>query len=201
MFIGITVRADYIDARNEYIDCIDRQLYNFAKRTSLIPVLLVNDEEIVDGYLANIKFSCFILSGGNDLSKFSNNNDSIKRDLIDRKIIDYALANAIPVLGICRGAQVIADYFGSEIIYKRHVGDHLISTGNFIPGKKMIVNSYHNYCISKLGSNLIPLAYSEDETVEAFKYRGKKIFGIMWHPERAVSLNEVDNYILKALTK
>lgn len=200
MFIGITVRADYVGIRNEYVDSIDRRLYELAGKTPFIPVLLVNDAAIVDDYLAKMQFSCFILSGGNDLSRFSYSAESALRDVIDRKIIEYALEKGIPLLGICRGAQMIADYFGATLIKHRHVGDHFIVAGNFIPEQKMIVNSYHNYCITEPGNNLIPFAYANDQTIEAFKYRGKKIFGVMWHPERATSLNMIDHYILKAIT-
>jgi N5-(cytidine 5'-diphosphoramidyl)-L-glutamine hydrolase len=200
MFIGITVRADYVESRSEYVDCIDKRLYDLAAKTSLIPLLMVNDAAIVEEYLKNIQFSCFILSGGNDLSRFSDSAESVKKDIIDRRLIEYALTYGIPLLGICRGAQIIADYFGSKMIKLRHVGDHFIVAGNFIPEQKMVVNSYHNYCITELGNNLIPLAFSHDQTIEAFKYRGKKMFGVMWHPERSVMLNEIDKYILKTLT-
>lgn len=132
-----------------------------------------------------------ILSGGNNLYCVDSNELSKKRDEYERKIISYCIESKLPILGICRGAQMIAHYFKSNIIKcDKHLNLHNVKMGDNI----FIVNSFHNFCISKLGENLIPLAYSGN-TIEAFKHEKYPIYGIMWHIEREKGL--INRNILK----
>ena len=61
-----------------------------------------------------------------------------------------------------------------------------------ISKKKIQVNSYHDYSITKLGKNLDKIAHSKDGSIEAFKHKNKKILGIMWHPERYSKIKKFD---------
>ncbi len=125
--------------------------------------------------------SGIILSGGNDLSIFNNNTLSARRDDFEIKLIESCIKHSIPILGICRGAQLLAHYFNSNLIScKNHVGIHEIQQGDEV----FLTNSYHNYAIDKLGNNLISLANSKDSYIESFKHDTFPIFGIMWHIER-----------------
>ena len=83
-----------------------------------------------------------------------------------------------------------------------HVGNHLIKLENnkFNKSLKRVikVNSYHNYSITELGTNLSSLATAMDNTIEAFKHKQFKVLGIMWHPERYNKIKKIDkNYLLK----
>ena len=62
-----------------------------------------------------------------------------------------------------------------------------------------IVNSFHSFGIelNGLGSGLIDLAKDEDDNVEAFYHTEYKLLGIMWHPEREKSFNELDKTLFK----
>ena len=129
-----------------------------------------------------------ILSGGNNLYCVDSNELSKKRDEYESKIISYCIESKLPLLGICRGAQMIAYSFESTIIKcDSHLNLHSVNVEN----NTFIVNSFHNFCISKLGENLIPLAYSEN-TIEAFKHEKYPIYGIMWHIERENGLENKD---------
>ncbi|STQ86530.1 gamma-glutamyl-gamma-aminobutyrate hydrolase family protein [Helicobacter muridarum] len=157
-----------------------------------------------------------ILSGGNDLSccldsDIRNSQQgklSIMRDDYEAELIEICMKSNIPLLGICRGAQMIAWHFGSEITKcNNHVGTHKIKyTKNISPMQKLAesntklklhntCNSFHNYCISKLSNSLLPLAICEDNSIEAFRHEKNAIYGIMWHIERKDGLE--NNIILQ----
>ena len=118
---------------------------------------------------------------------------------LDSKFFFKALKLNIPILGICHGAQYIAKKFKSIIKEKKHVGSHNINLIGF--GKKVIVNSFHNKVITKLGKNLLPKGFAQDNTIEYFEHKQKKIIGIMWHPERYKKFKKIDQNIVKKLCK
>lgn len=116
---------------------------------------------------------------------------------------DFALFHAFhsigkPVLGICRGMQVINVALGGSMI--QHIPDefsgveHSAEEGEathiVVPtGKSFLgldapetVNSAHHQAIGRLGDGLRAVAASEDGVVEAME--GKGVIGVQWHPER-----------------
>ncbi|WP_104721450.1 gamma-glutamyl-CDP-amidate hydrolase [Helicobacter mesocricetorum] len=129
-----------------------------------------------------------ILSGGNDLDILNPNPLSKMRDCYESEIIRACMQYHIPLLGICRGAQMIASYFHSclEDIPK-HIGEHKII--EMATKRQFCVNSFHNYGIRTLGEDLESLSIAEDKSVESFKHRNLSIYGIMWHIEREGGMN------------
>ena len=120
---------------------------------------------------------------------FNNNKISQIRDDYEGKIIDYCSRESLPLLGICRGAQVVAEYFGAKLErVSGHIGSHLVL--DVCNGKKFEVNSFHNYGVTSLGDSLESLAEAEDSSIEAFKHKEKSIFALMWHIEREKGMQE-----------
>ena len=72
--------------------------------------------------------------------------------------------------------------------------NHLINT---IFKKRILVNSYHNFSIVKLGKNINKIAWTKDGSIEAFKHQKKRILGIMWHPERYKKIKKFDLDLLR----
>ena len=69
-----------------------------------------------------------ILSGGNDLSVCNDTPLNKERDIFETNLIDLCIKDSIPLLGVCRGAQMIAYYFNSQITpCKNHVGLHEVT--------------------------------------------------------------------------
>lgn len=123
-----------------------------------------------------------ILSGGNDLALFCDDELSHKRDSYERAVLEYCVEHRVPVLGVCRGAQMIAQYFSCEIVpLQGHIGEHSID----VQGRSYLVNSFHNYCVRSVSSELEPIALASDASIEAFRHRELPIFGVMWHIERS----------------
>lgn len=121
------------------------------------------------------------------------------RDETERVLFNWSLARGCPIMGICRGAQVINKLLGGSLTKAKtdaHVGTrHDV----WLAGKSLSVNSYHNNVIRppRLASCLTPLAIAPDETVEAFVFSGRQIAGILWHPEREVHPQEHDIVVFR----
>lgn len=121
----------------------------------------------------------------------------------DRYILEYAIKNKIPVLGVCLSMQMMSCYnenvaldeIKTNIIHDQKDNDeyrHKIiidkdSKLYSILGKtELMVNSYHKYCVTE---NHIykTVALSEDGIIEAIEYPGETFnIGLQWHPERTI---------------
>ncbi len=100
--------------------------------------------------------------------------------------------------------QFIAKYFGSTLKkVVNHVNvDHSIALKNKFWGTKLLkdkkmVNSFHNYGIDLLSDELINIAVSDDNCVEAYIHSSLKIFCHMWHPERERPFKNTDIDIIR----
>lgn len=150
-----------------------------------------------------------ILSGGGDLSEFlitekiSPKARGIfsKRDIYEAELCRKAFAKNIPLLGICRGIQVINTSFGGTIC--QHTDGHIseddlntVTHNILLPDKKSFlygiikkdihsVNSYHHQCLSEVSPIFNISAVSDDGVIEAIESPFKKFFaGVQWHPEK-----------------
>ena len=134
----------------------------------------------------NINFDLLIISGGNDLPNLKRNKANKYRNNLNNFFFSKAFKENLPVIGICLGAQFIAKKYRCKFKKKNHVGSHKIIYQN----KKIKVNSYHNYVITKFSKDIKPLALADDNTLEYFEIKNKRITGIIWHPERNKKIRE-----------
>lgn len=154
-----------------------------------------NIEEIL-----NMKWDLIILTGGGILPEGDYNYPregirQIYRDGIERFLIKYSTENGIPLLGICRGMQKINAFFGGKVssfekcaVLREIKKSHLVKLNT---GELISVNNFHDDGLfeNDVAEGLEILAIDPDnKTVEAF--RGRKILGIQWHPER-IGFDEV----------
>ena len=186
MFIAITQRLVRHDSYNELREALSIEwgaLFG-AEFGAFLPLPLCF--EIPFTRYENAINGC-ILSGGNDLNIFNNKEENKIRDEYEKNVIERCIKRRIPILGICRGAQVLAYFFGSEIKpCQNHIGTHLVRDKW---GDEFRVNSFHNYAITHLGADLECLAVAEDNTIEAFKHKSLPFYALMWHIERENGLN------------
>lgn len=123
------------------------------------------------------------------------------RDVVEKKLIKTGIEKNIPILGICRGMQMINSCLGGMTssfekcpVQRRVKESHLI----LFDGQELLVNSYHNdgLYIGDLARGLEVVALDPDNnTVEAFSNGKGKILGIQWHPERDGNCPEVQEWI------
>ena len=95
------------------------------------------------------KNNLLILAGGNDI--ITNKKDSKLRNKIENNLIKEAIKLKIPIIGICRGAQLLNLYFGGKIrkiqSHMRTRHDIFFEKNEIIKMNKLNVNSFHNYGI------------------------------------------------------
>ena len=199
--IGITQRVVDVEDYAETRDCLDQAWTVFLGRLPVVSVPLPNRLADVVGYCTELDLKGFILTGGNDLSLDvyepgpARRGVSSDRDATETAILDHAVAHRLPVLGVCRGLQVLQAYFGGRLVGVSDRGPdghvatthHISIVGGERNADRLVVNSYHNYGIAHgtLAAPLQPLAIcSHDGTVEAARHPELPIAGIMWHPER-----------------
>ncbi|MDH3972684.1 MAG: gamma-glutamyl-gamma-aminobutyrate hydrolase family protein [Deltaproteobacteria bacterium] len=190
------------DSYYEVRDALDVRWAQLLGKLGWLPVILPTAFDFGE-YFRSFKIDGVVLSGGNDLALHSDSSLSRKRDAFEMGIIKFALNNDIPVFGICRGMQILAQYFNCT--FKKidgHVGSrHKLVNSDRSRYKDDLaklneVNSFHNYGIDIVHDDLIVSARSEDDAVEAIEHKHYKVFGQMWHSERETPFSDVELNII-----
>jgi putative glutamine amidotransferase len=124
--------------------------------------------------------SGILLTGGNDLTAYGG--DAPERDATESVLIDIADKRALPILGVCRGMQMIQHRFGIRL---GRVAGHVARLQTIsVEGNPAEVNSYHNFGTTETRPPLQAWAFAEDGVIKAIRHPGARMTGIMWHPER-----------------
>ncbi|MGW7253270.1 gamma-glutamyl-gamma-aminobutyrate hydrolase family protein [Streptomyces sp. NPDC054834] len=128
-----------------------------------------------------------------------------ERDAWELALVDAALAARVPLLGICRGMQLLNVALGGTLV--QHLDGHAEVVGVFgghpvkpVPGtlyaeavpEETTVPTYHHQAVDRLGEGLVPSAYAADGTVEAVELPSAGwVLGVQWHPEMGEDLRVV----------
>ncbi|MFE1234427.1 gamma-glutamyl-gamma-aminobutyrate hydrolase family protein [Streptomyces sp. NPDC058745] len=134
------------------------------------------------------------------------------RDAWELALIEAALASGTPLLGICRGMQLLNVALGGTLI--QHLDGHVEAVGVIgrhavkpVPGTLYAslapelaeVPTYHHQAVDRLGRGLVPAAYAEDGTVEAVELAGPGwALGVQWHPEMGEDLRVMQGLVRAA---
>lgn len=199
--VAVSQRVDHIPERNERRDALDQRLITFLLMAGFVPVPVPNGlymalpdgrpgPEALDAWLAAIKPHAFVLSGGNDIGQCR------ERDFTEGWLLDHASQHQRPLLGICRGMQMMAHWAGVDLCT---VQGH-VRTRHRLTGKIAVeVNSYHNFSLATCPIDFEVIARSEDGEIEAIRHQSLPWEGWMWHPEREENFAARDVQRIKAL--
>jgi putative glutamine amidotransferase len=192
-----TQRVEIVTDYNERRDCADQNIPRFLSFCGFIAMPLPNLPGTAMDFVKHIKPDGIILTGGNDLYKYGGN--APERDETERLLIEYAMHSETPLLGFCRGMQVIGDYFDATLT---KVSGHSATQHKLVGRVTEEVNSYHNFAFKQLPSQFLETARSDDGVIEAFRHRDKQIYGIMWHPEREAPFRQTDkDYVARIISQ
>jgi putative glutamine amidotransferase len=141
------------------------------------------------------------------------------RDLFELAVLEKALNERKPILGICRGLQLINVYFGGTLhldngeaknkIHKRECEDkiHQIKVEknslfhSIVKQEFGVVNSAHHQSIDILGKGLKAVAHTEDGVIEVIESENPEeqfLIAVQWHPER---MNDLESPFSKNIRK
>lgn len=179
-----------LTSRSELRDTLDQRFAELFGLLGFLTVPLPNNlGDNLSSYVDFIKPNSVVLSGGNDIGSYP------QRDITERYIISYCIERAIPLLGICRGMQMIGTYFGAEL----NSCTHHCATSHQLHGLfKHRVNSYHNFALKSVPPGFKITATSSDHTIEAIRHSKFPIEAWMWHPERDSPFNPIDLHNIQA---
>ncbi|KZL88963.1 gamma-glutamyl-gamma-aminobutyrate hydrolase family protein [Clostridium magnum] len=171
---------------------------------------LISDYESIKRQIESM--DALIISGGYDVNPLIYGEEPIQqqgflcpeRDEYDIKVIKIALELKKPILGICRGLQILNAALGgtlyqdTSIIEESYIKHHQDSrpdvpshTVNVIKGTKLyeilgertFTNSFHHQAIKELASGFKVSAKAKDGVIEAIEKEEGFIIGVQWHPE------------------
>jgi len=121
------------------------------------------------------------------------------RDVFELAMVRAAIERELPVLGVCRGAQLINVALGGSLRQDvvSDAGNHWsgfepahpvhLEPGSLLSmiyeRTELKVNSLHHQAVARPGEGLRPTAWSPDLVVEAVEHEANWIVGVQWHPE------------------
>jgi len=189
--LGVSMRVEQLSGLPEPHDCLAHDwpaiVYQALGDIAWFP--LPNLGPRSEAVLQNLGVEALILTGGNSIGQ------SPVRDDSELRMLEYCSRNNLPVLGVCRGLQIIHYFFTGvlprPVCPEVHAGgSHPVQAvtelGRHILAGRTEVNSYHRWGVfaEEVGPGLEAWALSCDGIVEGFVNRERRTIASQWHPER-----------------
>ncbi len=144
-----------------------------------------------------------------------------ERDGLEMYLMDWAMKADIPVLGVCRGMQVINIALGGDIYQDivhplglthrqmdgvRYFHDAIFQGELVLSGlagsARYPVNSYHHQALRRMADGLTVTAVAPDGVIEAFERPASRfVMGVQWHPESSYDADSLSRKIFAAFLK
>lgn len=191
--IGLTQRVDVSSSYAERRDGLDQAWARLLTKMGALALPLANCGCSPSTVLDHLKLDGIIFTGGNDLAGTSNGvSVALERDEFEAGLLRACGDRLVPILGVCRGMQLIASYYGLNItpvfnhVAVRH-GIDIYENGAMPITPRSSVNSFHRFGIARqdVRGPIQVEATAPEGSVEAISHVSLPQWGIMWHPERA----------------
>jgi putative glutamine amidotransferase len=218
--IGISVSFSHPDSeralfRGKTLHYVEEEMALSIARSGAIPTPLIDLKSDEGAYLVLEGLDGVIFSGGADVSPLAYGEEPLHedwhgdaiRDSYEFRLIQAARTLGLPMLGICRGAQVMNVALGGTLYQdintqqpetlQHRCGEqydqiahpvHLVPSswlGTLYPAPEILVNTVHHQAVKNLAPNLNPTATAPDGITEAYERINAEewMVGIQWHPE------------------
>lgn len=218
----LTMRVDVADKYSEVRDAISHDWITFLNNRKWEVILLPNILSNVDRFISSMNPDGLILSGGNDVCPLCQKDQEslsncIERDIVEKTALRWFINNRLPVIGVCRGMQLINVYYGGSLTrdlslikgvnINHFAGSHFLDIIHpkmieWAGNTQIITNSYHKQGIiaNDLAQDLEPIAYT-GPVIEGFKHIKDRVVGIQWHPEREVISSGYNSQLFNSFEK
>jgi len=168
-------------------------------------VPLANVGAAAGGLVADLRLDAVVLTGGNDVGACP------RRDATEASVLRQCLSAAVPVLGVCRGLQMVQAYFGGVLAPAPAAHDggrtHAIELTDaravlLLGTRRLLAPSYHRFGVAcaELAPPLEAWGVSEDGLVEVLAHRSAPLVAVQWHPERPLHERAVALRLLRGFT-
>ena len=199
----ILIPSAYMRSDLDDLDKVSYFYTRFISNSGALPVIAPSIIDLVSNYVSMCD-AVVLIGGVNDVDPGlynSKNNGSKgcnpKQDEFELAVLKEAIIQNKPVLGICRGMQLINVHFGGNLIqhldssdlhlqYEKQeetVHDIFVKGSDIFPDQKVSVNSVHHQACDLVPDVLKITAKSDDGVIEMFEHVSKPILGVQWHPE------------------
>ncbi len=218
--IGITCCMEYADHKRKFptshaFDYLKKSYHQAVERSGGVAVILPNTTrtKLVGRFLNMV--DGMIISGGGDVDptfygerkKVKNLGITKERDVLEIALVREAKIMQVPMLGICRGMQVVNVAFGGSLYQDFSLNekflDHSLKGSIQLPKRhpviiqkdsnlfgiirqeRIMVNSSHHQMVKRVALGFSAVAWSEeDEVIEAIEPKGNQsLVCVQWHPE------------------